>query len=123
MDQCSSRSTVISLIIATVGRVEELDCMLASVAAQRFENVEVIIVDQNSDDRVNRVLKRWSASLSCSQVRSTRGLSRARNLGLQLASGDIVGFPDDDCWYPEDLLLRVREWFDQHHDYDFLCCI
>ena len=42
-------------------------------------------------------------------VESARGLSRARNAGLRMIAGDIVSFPDDDCWYPPDLLQRVAD--------------
>lgn len=121
-DQFKDGSIAVSLIVATVERVNELDRMLRSIAAQTLQNVELIIVDQNADDRLNAVLERWKSSLRYSHVRSPRGLSRARNVGLNLASGGIVGFPDDDCWYPESLLFQVKDWFDRHQDHDFLCC-
>jgi glycosyltransferase involved in cell wall biosynthesis len=122
MHEANDRNIELSLIVATVGRAQELDRMLASVASQIFRSVELIIVDQNPDDRVKKVVERWSPVLRCIHVRSPRGLSHARNAGLHVASGGIVGFPDDDCWYPDDLLLRVKEWFYQHPSYDFLCC-
>jgi glycosyltransferase involved in cell wall biosynthesis len=36
-----------------------------------------------------------------------RGLSRGRNRGFARCSGDLVVFPDDDCWYPADFLERA----------------
>ncbi len=36
------------------------------------------------------------------------------------SSGDILAFPDDDCWYHPDTLQNVDAWFGQHEDYGFL---
>jgi glycosyltransferase involved in cell wall biosynthesis len=119
---CIPESISVSLVVATVGRTQELDRLLASMASQTFKNVEVIIVDQNGDDRVKRTIERWKHGVRYVHVRSPRGLSRARNLGITLASGCVIGFPDDDCWYPDDLLLQVKDWFDRQPAYDFLCC-
>ena len=42
------------------------------------------------------------------------GLSRARNVGLKAVTGEIIAFPDDDCWYPDGLLQKVvAEFRDQ----------
>lgn len=122
MNEAGERQIAVSLIVATIGRGQELSRMLASIAAQTLKNIEIIIVDQNPDDRVKKLLEGWKRSLLYVHVRSPRGLSRARNVGINLASGRILCFPDDDCWYPEDLLLQVTQWFDQHRAYDFLCC-
>jgi len=48
------------------------------------------------------------------------GASIARNAGLRVAEGEIVAFPDDDCWYPDHLLADVVRWFGQHPDFDGL---
>ncbi len=112
----------VSLVLATVGRTHELDRLLASISSQTFKNIELIIVDQNEDDRVEKAIGRRQPGLRYVHVHSAIGLSRARNTGIALASGCIVGFPDDDCWYPSDLLFQVKAWFDRQPAYDFLCC-
>jgi glycosyltransferase involved in cell wall biosynthesis len=121
-NECISEIISISLVLATVGRAQELDRLLASIASQTFNSIELIIVDQNEDDRVKQVIERWQPCLRYVHVRSPKGLSRARNAGISLASGSILGFPDDDCWYPDDFLLQVKEWFDRQPAYGFLCC-
>jgi glycosyltransferase involved in cell wall biosynthesis len=120
----SSRDTdiQISLVVATVGRTLELECLLMSITAQNFQGVEVIIVDQNADDRVTTSIQSLQIGFRCVHVRSRKGLSRARNAGLRFASAPIIGFPDDDCFYPDDFLSRMKSWFDKHSTYAFLCC-
>jgi glycosyltransferase involved in cell wall biosynthesis len=49
-----------------------------------------------------------------------KSLSNARNVGLEQASGEIIAFPDDDCWYPDGLLPGVASWFATHSGYDIL---
>src|SRR5262249_9641648 len=41
------------------------------------------------------------------RIHSAPGHSRAFNTGLRHVTGDLVAFPDDDCWYDPDLLERV----------------
>jgi glycosyltransferase involved in cell wall biosynthesis len=112
-----------SLVLATVERTTEVDQFLASLEAQAIADVELIVVDQNDDDRLVPILARWSARLNDTKVlhvRSDRGLSRARNVGLRHCSGEIVAFPDDDCLYPPDTLLNVDAWFRGHPGYHIL---
>jgi glycosyltransferase involved in cell wall biosynthesis len=110
---------MISLIVATLHRVPELDRLLASLEEQSCRDFEVIVVDQNPDNRLVPVLSRHPR-LRIEHLRSERGLSRARNVGLQAASGDLVAIPDDDCWYPRNLLSSVVEWFASHPDFGLL---
>jgi glycosyltransferase involved in cell wall biosynthesis len=103
---------MISLLVATLGRVDELNRLLASLENQDA-GFEVLVVDQNPDDRLAPVLAAHSR-LAARHLRSERGLSRARNVGLRAAQGDLIAIPDDDCWYPAGLLARVEEWFRQN---------
>lgn len=48
-----------------------------------------------------------------------RGLSRARNIGLQHASGDILCFPDDNCWYSHRTVEKVLRFFEDRPDIEF----
>ena len=102
----------ISLIAATLGRTECLPPLLESLAAQEFSGFELIVVDQNKDDRLVAVLAPYLGRLDIKHVRtSQRGLSRARNIGLARSKGHIVGFPDDDCLYPPTVTRHVAERF------------
>lgn len=96
-----------SLILATVGRSEEVARFLASLDAQDYRDFELIVIDQNDDERLAPLLKIYGGRFKFLHVRSARGLSRARNVGLKLAGGDVIAFPDDDCWYPPGLLAKV----------------
>jgi glycosyltransferase involved in cell wall biosynthesis len=97
------------LVVATVGRTDELGRLLDSLAAQDYERLRVVVVDQNDDERLAPILA--GRALQLEHVRSVRGLSRARNAGLGLVEGDVVAFPDDDCTYPAGLLDEIARRF------------
>lgn len=100
-----------SLIVATKGRTKELGVFLESLKRQHTTDFEVIIVDQNEDDRLRPIISQYTEDFSILWLRSTvANSSHARNLGIAAAQGEILAFPDDDCLYPDALLPRV----DQH---------
>ncbi|GBH26991.1 glycosyltransferase [Burkholderia vietnamiensis] len=96
-----------SLIMATLGRSDEIERMLDSLLQQAYADLEVIIVDQNPDARVARIVERYRERLCIVHLRSEKGKSRATNVGLQAVTGDVVAFPDDDCWYRPGTLHAV----------------
>jgi glycosyltransferase involved in cell wall biosynthesis len=101
-----------SLIVATRGRDRELAELFDSLLAQRQAGLEVIVVDQNPDDRLAPVIAAYEARLPLLWRRSAvANACHARNLGLALARGELVGFPDDDCLLPPGLLNRVAGGF------------
>jgi ADP-heptose:LPS heptosyltransferase/glycosyltransferase involved in cell wall biosynthesis len=108
-------STVsISVIVPTVSRVTELARLLDSLLDQEFQNFEVLVVDQNRDDRIVPVLERYQSRLTISRIPTPtrRGASAARNDGWRRAHGEIFLFPDDDCWYPPWFLRKGLELLD-----------
>lgn len=98
------------LVVATVDRVDDLDRFLGSLEGQTHRRFAVYVVDQNEDDRLERVLAAHGA-LEITRLRSPRGLARARNAALGHIASDLVAFPDDDCSYAPDLLERVARRF------------
>ncbi len=117
MTRPTDTAVKVSLILATKGRVHELARCLDSMAAQNVTDLELIVVDQNEDDRLERLLASpWPFSVL--HLRSPAGLSRARNAGLPHATGGIIAFPDDDCWYPAGLMARVLDHFAQNPSLD-----
>ena len=115
-----SKMLTFSLIVATVGRTKELETLFESLVSQAYPEFECIIVDQNPDRRVKDIVDRWKGLLNLRVIDSASGLSHARNVGLAFATGDILAFPDDDCWYNPLLLASVSNWFEQHREYGIL---
>lgn len=109
-----------SLVMATINRVQEVKQFLVKLEAQTYQNFELIVIDQNPDDRLVEVLQPYHEQISIIHLRSEPGLSRARNVGLKHVTGDIVAFPDDDCWYPPALLAEVLTFLKQHPEFDGL---
>lgn len=103
-----------SLILATRARIGELERFLAALSAQTARDFDLVVVDQNEDDRLLPVLAPYRATFTIRHLRSSPGLSRARNAGLQYARGEVVAFPDDDCLYPADLLERAGAYLETH---------
>jgi len=103
----------ISLVMGTYRRAAELEPMLASLRAQSHQDFELIVVDQNPDDRVVPLLRPLVAGgVTVRHLRQAQpNLSAARNLGLGQARGAIVAFPDDDCWYEPEVLERTLAHF------------
>jgi glycosyltransferase involved in cell wall biosynthesis len=110
-----------SLVIATLGRTIELQKLLDSIVHQGRTDLEVILVDQNEDDRIPVLLRELPASLSVKHLRLLeKNVSLARNFGMDAATGEIICFPDDDCWYPNGLLDSVDSWFVANRNYSVL---
>lgn len=115
----------ISLVIATLGRPAELRRLFDSLARQAFKNFDVVIVDQ-SDSQTSEVVRNlvdeFSVFFQIYYVHSPeRGLSKARNIGLRHVCGQIVGFPDDDCWYAEGFLAKVVALFSSDPQLVYVC--
>lgn len=110
----------VSLVLATVGRVREVATLFASLGAQTSNDFEVVVIDQNSDERLAALIDAYSSSFRIQRIRGPRGLSRSRNAGLALARGSIIAFPDDDCRYRRTTISDIVAWFDAHPQADGL---
>lgn len=99
-------SVRVCAIVPTLDRPELLRACLESLAAAEPAFAQVIIADQSARPAVPSALP--STEVSHLHL-SVRGISRARNAGLVIASADWVYFPDDDCTVPRDVLARFAD--------------
>lgn len=108
-------SPKISIIIPAYNAAETLPRMLDSVRRQTFENYEIIVINDGSTDETESILSHYSEADSRVHffTQENQGVSAARNLGLDKATGDYIVFYDADDETPEnalnDLYHSVRE--------------
>ena len=104
-----------SLITATLGRHDELITLMESLCKQDFKDFEFILVDQNPDGFLDDVVARFADKIKLTHIKSkVKGLSYNRNLGLEIATGEIVAFPDDDSFYASDVLSKMDRSFREY---------
>ncbi|GMX60382.1 glycosyltransferase family 2 protein [Paenibacillus elgii] len=101
-----------SLILATCGeRYKELTRFLDFLKLQTYKSFELIIIDQNDHNKIENIVSEYYQLFPVVYLKCEKGLSKARNLGIKQSKGEIVCFPDDDCWYNENLLKQIYDLF------------
>ena len=106
----------VSVIIPTHNRRDYVREAIASVVAQTYQDFELIVVDDGSDDDTGTLVAEFSPV--CPSLRyvcqANRGVSVARNTGVALSSGHYLAFLDsDDVWQPSKL-ERQLAFFGAH---------
>lgn len=109
---------LVSVVIPTFNRAWILPEAIESVLSQTFENYELIIVDDGSTDNTLPLLN------ACKDIRvvsqENKGVSAARNSGIDAAAGDYLAFLDsDDLWLPEKLGSQMA--FFKAHPETMIC--
>jgi len=94
---------LVSAIIPTYNRVQSLIRAVASVVAQSWLNLEIIVVDDGSTDNSAGLLyEQFGSRIKLLRLPRNRGVSYARNRGFELSRGSFVAFLDsDDFWQPQ----------------------
>lgn len=98
----------VSVIITTFNRSRLLGKAIESVLSQTYKDFELIVLDNSSSDDTKEVVRRFGDPRIVYVRHAPLGISQARNLGVEKARGEFVGFlDDDDEWLPEKLSLQV----------------
>jgi glycosyltransferase involved in cell wall biosynthesis len=95
----------VSVVVCSYNGAKTLDGCLASLKKLAYPDYEVILVDDGSKDAVPEIAKKYDYIRYHRQ--DNRGLSVARNVGMELASGEIIAYTDDDCFAEEDWLYYL----------------
>ena len=105
-----SISPLISIVIPTYNRANLIGKAIQSILDQSYENWELIIVDNYSDDNTKEVIKAFNDDriLMLSTPR-TGSVAASRNLGVVHSNGEWIAFLDsDDWWFPEKLMYVCK---------------
>ena len=98
----SANKALVSVIIPTYNYAHLINKCLTSVINQTYKDLEIIVVDNHSEDSTEDVVK----SLSDERVRYVKfrnngSIAASRNYGSKISSGDLLAFLDsDDYWFP-----------------------
>jgi glycosyltransferase involved in cell wall biosynthesis len=107
----ASRALTVSVVVPTRNRPEHIvQCVCSILANRGFQNL--IVIDQ-SDDCATQEKLAHIHDRRLEYVRMhARGVTRARNLGIEASDSDIIAFTDDDCRVPPDWIDRIVDIFE-----------
>ncbi len=99
------RKPTVSVVVPAYNVGPYIDEALATIDAQRYQPLETIVVDDGSTDRTAEIARRRADRVIAADH---AGASRARNLGVAAARGELIAFLDaDDLWVDGSLDRRV----------------
>lgn len=104
------KSLKVSIIVPVYNADLYLDECLNSLVNQTLQDIEIICVNDNSQDKSLKILQKFAKKDSRIKIVSfeeTRGQSRARNVALELVSGEYVGFVDADDFVDLDMFEKM----------------
>ncbi len=99
--------TFISVIVPVYNEEINIAVCLSSIYDSTYSNFEVIVVDDNSNDRTLSIVNRFPCSII--KLEKNAGQARARNVGVQASRGDILIFLDADIAIEKNTLALMVE--------------
>jgi glycosyltransferase involved in cell wall biosynthesis len=110
---------MISVVIPTLNEQSNIGKLLDCLIAQRFPDLEVIVVDCKSEDKTQQVVRSYKSKIPRLRllVSKVRNVSYQRNYGAEEAKGSIILFLDADVSLPKGFLQdNVKEFNERHLD-------
>lgn len=108
----------VSIVICTWNRASSLDTTLRSLAEQQVscaEDVEVIVVDNNSADSTRQIVqqraRQWPLGCLVYEFEPRQGKQFALNRGIARATHAVIAFTDDDILFPPQWLRSIQRLF------------
>ena len=99
-------------IIVPVYNVEKYLCKcLDSLLHQIYQDFEVLMVDDGSQDSSGKICDKYAENYSHFQVihKKNTGLGMARNTGMEYATGEYILFIDSDDYLDDDFLVKIYD--------------
>lgn len=98
-------SDLISVVVPIYNEEKKLMRCVDSLLNQTYQNLEIILVDDGSNDTSGKICDEYAEKDQRIRVihKVNGGLSSARNAGIDLATGEFLGFLDSDDWVSQDM--------------------
>ena len=113
---------MLSVIIPVYNVQTTLDRCVASILRQGVEELQVILVDDGSTDESHDKCDNWTNRDKRIEVvhQKNKGLSAARNAGIEKAKGELITFVDSDDFVQDDTYALLIQKMNEHQEYDIL---
>lgn len=118
-----NQEPLVSAIIPTFNRAHTLGESIKSVLNQSYKNIEIIVVDDASQDNPKEIIKSFVQNIRFISLKTNKGAAAARNKGIDIAEGDFIAFLDsDDIWYPTKIEKQVSALKNTEQNVGFNFC-
>lgn len=106
-----NEETLISVIVPVYNGQDYVEKCIRSILDQTYTNVEIIIVNDGSTDKTGEICERLQAAHACIRVITLgdKGVSAARNAGMDAALGEILTFVDADDRLHREMFRRLYD--------------
>lgn len=86
---------------------------LLSIVNQSYDLIEIIIIANGCDDKTNKIVKQFKQqhhqNIIYFEFEQALGGAKARNIGIEAATGEYIAFlDDDDTWHPDKLKIQLE---------------
>jgi cellulose synthase/poly-beta-1,6-N-acetylglucosamine synthase-like glycosyltransferase len=110
MKDCKASPPLVTVVVPVRNGAQTIQPLLESLQKLDYDRnaVEVIVVDGNSTDKTQEIVKKYPVKLV---VEEKKGLNLARNIGIKNSNGEIVAFTDADCIVPPNWITKIVENF------------
>lgn len=120
----SESETLVSVVIPTYERQEYLRGAIQTALGQTYDPIEVIVVDDGSSEPyADRIVSEFPESVICITHDRNKGLSAARNTGIEAANGEYIAFLDDDDRWHKDKIARQVSTLSENKEAGLATCL
>ena len=117
MDKKDGMSKTVTVVIPIYNVEKYLNRCIESVIGQTYENLEIILVDDESPDNCPQICEDWKNRDNRIKVvhKKNAGLGYARNTGIDCATGEYICFVDSDDYVAADMVEKTYKCAEQYN--------
>lgn len=106
-----SDNKLISVIVPMFNSEKTIERCVNSIIKQTYENIEIILVNDNSNDNTLKLCKNLANNDKRIKIinNKLKGVASARNTGVENAKGDYIGFVDSDDYIEPNMYRRLYD--------------
>jgi glycosyltransferase involved in cell wall biosynthesis len=118
----------VSMVVPCYNKAPHIGNMLQSVYSQKWNNIELIFVNDGSTDGTREIIGKWKAMFIQRGYevividQENQGVAAAIKNGMKHVSGEYVCWPDCDDMLEREYVSCMAGWLEEHSEYDWASC-